>query len=401
MRQGPSRIVVWIAALGLLAGAACGGNDDAPTAAEDEEAARRIVLTSADLPGFTREPAEEDDPAGPLDRCVNNNPLFVGDNPRGVDGDDFTKDDGNLRVQSGAVFAVNESEATKGFADLEGALASQCLRDAMRETLRTSLDPGVTVRDVSNAPLAAPNVADQSAASRLTVELEAARERASVIVDLTVLRDGRVVGGVFTFGFQEPFPEAERIRLTRLVGERMTGEAKNTPDVGPPPTAAATTVASPVTSSDAGGYTRFRDPSGVSLEHPRSWTVEPSGGTDPLFLFIDPPTGVQFPRSVNVLVQTSPSRITLDEYTDLSTRQIRALPGSAISESRPTTLSGQPAHRITYRANFDGQERRVLSVWTIRGGNKAWLVTYTADPARFDATLPEIERLLGTVQVPA
>ncbi len=111
-------------------------------------------------------------------------------------------------------------------------------------------------------------------------------------------------------------------------------------------------------------------------------------------LFVDPAGGAGFRRNVNVLVQTSARPVTLDEYAELL-RQIRELGRSTIGESRSTTLSGTPAYRVAGR-----RDQRVLSVWTVRG-NKVWLVTHTADPARYNPARPEVERLVGTIQVPA
>lgn len=216
----PMRRSIAAVAVVLVVGTACGGSG-VPTEAEDEAAARRMVLTAADAPGFVEEPQADDDGPGPIDRCVNDNPLLVGENPRGVDGPDLTKDDGDLRVQSGALLGVKEADAARAFSDLEGALTSQCLKDAMRETFAGGTGPGVVVRDVAIAPLAAPGGAEQAAASRVTVGLERGRERASVYVDLTVLRRDRAVAGVFTFAMGQPFPDTERARLTTLVAERM------------------------------------------------------------------------------------------------------------------------------------------------------------------------------------
>jgi hypothetical protein len=397
IRSASRSVTAAVAALVLL-GSACGGSKT-PTAAEDEETARRIVLTSADLPGFSQEPAVDDNGTAPMDRCVNDNPLLVGENPRGVDSADFTKDDGNLRVQSGAVLAVKPAEAAKAFTDLTAALSSECLKDAIRDTFTSGAERGVVVRDVSSSPLPKPDVPAESAASRLAVSLERGRERTTVHVDMTALRSGRVVGGVFTFSMAKPFPDDERIRLTRLVADRMRGKAKNTPDTGPVATTPSSVVAPPTTVG-AATYARFRDPSGVSLEHPRSWTVEPSSTDVPLHLLLDPPGGVPFRRNVNIVAQTSARPITLAEYTELSLRQIRELRGSTISDSRPTTLAGLPAHRITYRADFGSGEQQVLSVWTMKN-NRIWLVTYSADPARYSSALPEVERLFGTIQLPA
>ena len=222
MRTFPIGIRTVVCAATLVLASGCGGSET-PTAAEDEKAAKRIVLTANDLPGFQTEPLAADAGPSPLDRCVNGNPVLVGENPRGVEGDDLTKDDGDIRVQSGAVFAVREAEAGKAFSDLRSALVSQCLKDAMKETFVSGAEPGVVVRNVTVTPLPAGKAGIESASARVTVALERGRERASVHVDLTVLRHGRAVAGVFTFQMQQPFADRERLRLTQLVAGRMTG----------------------------------------------------------------------------------------------------------------------------------------------------------------------------------
>ena len=401
MNKRAVRTVI-VAIVAALLGAACGGADT-PTAAEDKAMAERIVLTAADLPGFTMEPEETDtDAATGFEDCVDN-PLLGGeDNPRSVDGADFTQDDGDLRVRSGAFVAAKVDEARSAFSDIAAALPGQCLKEGLARAIRDGADRGLTVRDITAAPLPKVEGAEDYAATRLTVPIEVGRQRVSLYVDMTFLRKGRVLAGVFTFRSGAPFLDSERTRLVDLVGERLTGKVRNTPDTGPRPTAAPTTVASPSTTSAAatGAFTRFRDPSGVSLEHPRNWTVQPSAGSDPLIVFLDPATGVPFRRNVNILVQSGPRPLTLDEYTQLSLKQIGDIRGVTTGESRSTTLSGSPAHRLAYRGDLGSGDLRFLAVWTVRSG-KAWLVTFTSDPARYNASLPEIERLLTTIQLPA
>ncbi|HEV3401074.1 MAG TPA: hypothetical protein VG078_04560 [Acidimicrobiales bacterium] len=212
-----------VAAAALLLVAACGGGSDIPSAAEDEAAAQKVVLSSADLPGYTQEPLDPDESSSAIDRCVANNPLLsVEDNPRGVSGADFTKDDKNVQVQSGAMFAEKEADARKAFSDIQAALSSQCLKDEMRKTLEEAVDPGVVVRTVSAQTLPAPGGTDQSVASRVTVPLESEDERLTVYADLTFLRQGRGLAGVFTLQAGSPFPDAERTRLGEVVGDRLS-----------------------------------------------------------------------------------------------------------------------------------------------------------------------------------
>ncbi len=111
------KILVLITTLVLLVG--CGGDDDSesaesttippttrPTAEQDKQRAGRIVLTAADLPGYTEDtsPDEDDDE---VDRafaaCVQNDPVLTAEEPenrRTVDGKDFDK--GGVRHGRGA-----------------------------------------------------------------------------------------------------------------------------------------------------------------------------------------------------------------------------------------------------------------------------------------------------------
>lgn len=117
-------------------------------------------------------------------------------------------------------------------------------------------------------------------------------------------------------------------------------------------------------------------------------------------LFLDPDTGVPFRRNVNIMLKKGLGPVTLDEYTEGSFKQLSGMRGATMMGSRPTTLSGFPAHRLSYRGDLGSGDLRFLAVWTVRG-DKAWLVTFAADPARYNSSLPEIERLLNTIQLPA
>ena len=404
MNTAMKRALTLVLAAALLSASACGGSE-APTAAEDKAMAERVVLTSTDLPGFTAEPdkADNDDSGGSFRDCVKDNPLLTADNkPRSAKGVDFTQDDGNLRVQSGAFVAEKVAEARTAFADIASALSEPCLREGLARTIKDGSRPGLIVRDVTAEPLPKLDVTDDYAATRLTVPIEAGREQLSLYVDMTFVREGRVLAGVFTFRAGTFFSDSERTRLVKLVGDRLSGRAQNTPDTGPRPTAPATTVAAPSTTASAttAAFTRFRDPSGVTLEHPRTWTVESSAGIEALVVYLDPAAGVPFRRNVNIMFQSGPHPLTLDEYTQISLKQITDIKGTTIGESRTTTLSGSPAYRLSYRGDLGAGDLRFLAVWTVRSG-KAWLVTFASDPARYNASLPEIERLLTTIQLPA
>ena len=96
------------------------------------------------------------------------------------------------------------------------------------------------------------------------------------------------------FGVANPCTSVPHTPQERIF--TITWPAAGSGMTAPSTTSAATTAA----------FTRFRDPSGVILEHPRTWTVESSAGTDPLVVYLDPATGVPFRRNVNSMSQSGP-----------------------------------------------------------------------------------------------
>ncbi|MCA1670917.1 MAG: hypothetical protein LC799_01485, partial [Actinobacteria bacterium] len=103
----------------------------------DEQKAGRIVLTTADLPGYTVDPP---DPSGDnpefdaaVTACANNNPMIVqlgSDNdPRGARSPDFSKGE-TVTVSSSVTFADTEDQARSVMTDLNAASFPTCFSRA-------------------------------------------------------------------------------------------------------------------------------------------------------------------------------------------------------------------------------------------------------------------------------
>lgn len=258
------------------------------------------------------------------------------------------------------------------------------------------------MRSVSSAPLPGRTYGDETLASRTTMQVAAPGERATMYVDFVFIREGRAVAGFFALQIGSPFPEAERDRLAGLLQARMTQEPGSGDAAAPVATEPAPTTAPEATTaapSRAGAWTRYSDPSGVQLEHDPAWTVRP-GTAGPVTVLMDPSAGVPFRRNVHITQQTPNVPVTLEEYTELSLEEAKGLEGFAQTSAGPTTLSGTPAYRVAYRATVEGTDLRLLSVWTVRS-NKIWSVTYTSDPARFGAGLPDVERMIASIRLPS
>ena len=390
----------------LLAGAGC-GRGSTPTAAEDSSEATRIVLKPSDLPGFTLDKDDGDGNEGGFRACLKDNPTWsVRPNPRGADSS-FTNDDA-VGVASGALLTAKVPEARKAFADVKAATSSQCMKDEVKESVLKNAPRGLTVGGVTVESLSMPRLADESVASRFTVDLAMGADRDKLHVDVSFLRRGRTVSGLMISGVGAPFADSERIRLSTVLANRMEGKADEVAapvaSTTPPlPTTAAppSTVAPGPTSTavSATKWTPYRDSSGVTFEHPPTWSVERRG--EIIAVFLDPAGVGPFRRNVNIVLQRPDPPMTVDQFSEGSLQQLRA--DKAVTSGRvwPMTLSGTPGARITHSSTDNGG-MRYLSVWTVRSGG-VWLVTYTSDagPGRFNGGTADVERLLTTMKLPA
>ena len=165
---------------------------------------------------------------------------------------------------------------------------------------------------------------------------------------------------------------------------------------GHPRAGGTTTILSSTTVE--GTWVAYHDPTGVSFAKPAAWTVVP-GQEGPLVVYIDPSTGVPFQRNINILHQVE--KVTLAQYTAVTKQELAGISDFAQTSLGPVTFAGRPGMRIVYSATLPGAPLKleILSEWTVIGGSP-WLVTYTSDPARFQATLASTQRLIDSITLP-
>jgi eukaryotic-like serine/threonine-protein kinase len=77
----------------------------------------------------------------------------------------------------------------------------------------------------------------------------------------------------------------------------------------------------------------------------------------------------------------------------------RSNPDVKVLKSTSTTFAGKPAHKIVFSAIDNKEvERKAMQVWTVIG-NKAFLITYKAEPDKFSSYLPAIERMIDSFKI--
>jgi hypothetical protein len=145
---------------------------------------------------------------------------------------------------------------------------------------------------------------------------------------------------------------------------------------------------------------------GINLDYPSDWTpVEASPGDDPTFAvgFVSPRQDAddQFAESLAINIETVPEDITLQEYTEVGNQTIRTIfPDAEMTMSTDDiTLSGEPAHIVTYSATLDdGTSGQITQVWTVTGG-KAYVLTYRAESDEYQTFTEVVDRMIGTFQI--
>ena len=240
MRRGrcPEVVAACIAAATLLV--ACG--DDKPSASSttvppdtpttisqadaDRQKARRVVLTAADLPGFTQDAPEPGDESADLEAaanaCVGNNPLLVrlgeADDRRGARSPHFSKGDA-VGIGNDVTFGESEDEARAAIAAVGGSTFPACFASALAAELRK--DPTLNDVGVNTFHLVSLSVGDQSVGYRCVARARARGAPLTFNFDFTFIRSGRGVAVLSDFAVNGTFPEPDRARLATTIADRM------------------------------------------------------------------------------------------------------------------------------------------------------------------------------------
>ena len=238
MRMVRCRQAVALGATAVMLLVACGDDESSapPTTASttttlspvevDKQKGQRVVLTAADVPGFTQDAPDPDDDSPELEAaanaCVNNNPLLVrlgeDDDPRGANSPDFSKGE-ELTVNSGVTFGENEDEARAAMTAAGAATFTTCFSNALTAEFRK--DPTFSNVSVTTARLPTLNAGDQSVGYRSTARARVSGQALTFYFDFTFFRVGRAVAVLSGLGFNTQFPEADRSRLVTTMAGRM------------------------------------------------------------------------------------------------------------------------------------------------------------------------------------
>lgn len=149
---------------------------------------------------------------------------------------------------------------------------------------------------------------------------------------------------------------------------------------------------------------------GLTIQYPSSWAgtqlrSDPfaQANTSIVAIFEAPRENLTDTYRENLILSVQgplEDTISLDEYTQNSLSAFRSMSGSiSILESSPSTLSGLPAHEITYSSGLQNLNLKKMQIFTIVNGNTAYVVTFGAEESQFNKYMPVIMKMVNSIRI--
>ena len=144
-------------------------------------------------------------------------------------------------------------------------------------------------------------------------------------------------------------------------------------------------------------YTYYEDRDyGIEIAYPTTWQTKTrddfliSG-----IILLSPLEDSQdiFQERVSVFVENLVSNTSLSQYTAESIAEIKQLSDPNISKVKKSVLGNYEARSVVYEGEDRGLSVKKMQIWTVFD-NKAYTITYTAQPDRFENYLPIVKQII-------
>jgi hypothetical protein len=132
------------------------------------------------------------------------------------------------------------------------------------------------------------------------------------------------------------------------------------------------------------------------MQYPSDWTKdEPKSGA--VVVLFGLPTN-NATENLNVQVYNRTASDTLESLTSEHIQEAQEFENFTQIEAGNTTLAGNPAYKIVYKATYDGDYLKVTQIWTVKDG-KIYLITYKAAPDNYDAHLSAAQKMIDSFRI--
>ena len=146
-------------------------------------------------------------------------------------------------------------------------------------------------------------------------------------------------------------------------------------------------------------FLKYKDDT-IEIDYPAGWIHELHARGLITFLASSEGNSNTYPAGLGIVVQQLKSKnMPLNEITKIQIKNLtQSHPDFRLIESSELRLSNNIAKKIVFTATDDmNHERKAMQIWTLNG-DKAYLITYKAEPGQYSKYLPTIQKMIDSFQ---
>lgn len=139
----------------------------------------------------------------------------------------------------------------------------------------------------------------------------------------------------------------------------------------------------------------------IKIEYPASWKRENRNNfLNNSVVFVSPQEteSDDFQERLAVIVEESPNPLSLTQYSERAVEQIENLSNFILSPPRDTVLGNSDGKYVIYQGTDRDQKVKRQEVWTVNYQD-IYTVIYTAEPDKFDKFLPQVEKMIDSLEI--
>ncbi|MDR3748098.1 MAG: hypothetical protein P4M04_08110 [Acidobacteriota bacterium] len=141
---------------------------------------------------------------------------------------------------------------------------------------------------------------------------------------------------------------------------------------------------------------------GIWMKYPSSWDKQEDLGANAFGVYFASPQEDpfdQFRENLNVIVEPLPQPMTLEQVVAANRQNLlEGLQVTFVENAMPDKIGGLPAYRTVYTGAMMGRSLKWLQYYAVKG-DRAYYVTYTAEPNKFDKFLGTIQQMVASLEI--
>jgi len=141
---------------------------------------------------------------------------------------------------------------------------------------------------------------------------------------------------------------------------------------------------------------------GIWMKYPSSWErIEQPGAAGFAVVFLSPQEDPfdEFRENLNIFVEPLPQPMTLEQVVAASGDTVlQQFQATFLEKATKDQIGGRPAYRTVYTGSMMERALKWLQYYVV-SGNRAYYVTYTSEPAKYDLFLPMVQQMLGSLEI--